>query len=158
MASETATPIDVQSRTRIGAWQAGLAGGLAGGVVFGVLMTMMMQPVIEMAIPGLYGLEPSLLTGWGIHLVNSIIFGLVFVGALRLTGFENRFSGPTAITAAGLTYGIVLWLVLASIVMPAWVGAMTEMAPPVPDWSAQSLVGHAVYGLVLGLLYTVMSR
>lgn len=158
MASETATPLDVQSRTRTGAWQAGIAGGLAGGIAFGALMTMTMQPVIEMVIPGLYGLEPSLVTGWAIHLVNSIIFGLVFAGVLQMSGFENRFDSPVAVTAAGLTYGIVLWVVLASIVMPAWVGVMTEMAPPVPDWSAQSLVGHGVYGVILGLLYTFLSR
>ncbi|MDJ1431470.1 DUF6789 family protein [Halostagnicola sp. A-GB9-2] len=156
MASETATLTDTQ--TRVEAWQAGLIGGLIGGIIFGVMMTMQMEMVMEMAIPGMYGLGPSLAVGWAIHVFHSIVLGVVFGLLLQTTGLGDRLDSNLAIAVAGLAYGIVLWVVLASFVMPAWVGAMTEMAPPVPDWNGQSLMGHAVYGVVLGLVYAVLAR
>ncbi len=158
MASETATPTETRTQPRFEPWQAGLAGGLAGGLAFGVLMMMAMGMVIEMAIPGMYGLGPSLALGWAIHMFHSVALGVVFALVLQQTGLENRLGSNVAIAVAGLAYGLVLWLVLASFVMPAWVGAMTEMAPPVPDWSGASLLGHAVYGVILGLLYALLAR
>ncbi|WP_290810252.1 histidine kinase [Halovivax sp.] len=158
MASRTAGRTDTGTRTRLEPWQAGLVGGVAGGVAFGAMMTMTMGPIIEMAIPGMYGLGPSLAVGWAIHMLNSIVLGVVFGALLGTTGFGNRLGSNASIAAAGLAYGIVLWLVLASFVMPAWVGAMTEMAPPVPDWNGQSLLGHAVYGVILGLAYALIAR
>ncbi len=158
MASKTATPTDVRTRTRLESWQAGLVGGFVGGLAFGLLMTMTMQTIVEMAIPGLYGLGPSLAVGWAIHMFHSIALGMVFALVLQTTGLESRLGSNLTIAAAGLAYGIVLWLVLASFVMPAWVGVMTEMAPPVPDWSGQSLMGHAVYGVILGLVYALLAR
>ncbi len=77
---------------------------------------------------------------------------------LQATALEERLDSNLTIAVAGLAYGIVLWIVLASFVMPAWVGAMTGMSPPVPDWNAQSLMGHAVYGVILGLLYSLLAR
>ncbi|MFA9427978.1 histidine kinase [Natronorubrum sp. A-ect3] len=158
MASKTATPTETRTKTRFEYWQAGLLGGVGGGLVFGVLMTMTMQPIIEMAIPGMYGLGPSLAVGWAIHMFHSVVLGVGFAILIRTTGFEERLGSNFTIAAAGLAYGVVLWLVLASFVMPAWVGVMTEMTPPVPDWSGQSLMGHAVYGVILGLLYALLAR
>ena len=158
MASKTATRTEIGTWTRLEPWQAGLVGGVAGGIAFGALMTMAMAPIIEMAIPGMYGLGPSLAVGWAIHMFHSILMGVGFgllVGAIDL---GNRLGTTGPIVAAGLVYGIVLWLVLASFVMPAWVGAMTEMATTVPTWNGQSLLGHAVYGLILGVAYALLAR
>ncbi|MWV39091.1 DUF6789 family protein [Natrialba sp. INN-245] len=158
MASGTATPTDTRTQTGLEPWQAGLAGGLAGGLTFGVMMTMQMEMIVEMAIPGMYGLGPSLAVGWAIHMFHSVVLGVVFALVLQTTGVGDRLGSNLTIAVAGLAYGVVLWVVLASFVMPAWVGAMTEMAPPVPDWNGQSLMGHAVYGVILGLLYALLAR
>lgn len=158
MGTETATPIDAQAETRLQAWQAGLVGGIAGGIIFGLLMTMEMQPIIEMAIPGMYGLGPSLITGWAIHMFHSVVLGVVFAVFLRSSGLDNLLNSNFTVAVAGLAYGIVLWIALASFVMPVWVGVMTEMGPPVPDWNIQSLMGHAVFGIVLGLIYAVLAK
>lgn len=158
MAQETATSTDAHTQTSIDTWQAGLVGGLAGGIAFGVMMTMQMQMIMEMAIPGMYGLGPSLAVGWVIHMFHSIVLGVVFGVLLEGTGLTDRLDSNLTIAVAGLVYGVILWVILASFVMPAWVGAMTEMAPPVPDFNIQSLMGHAVYGVVLGLVYAVLSR
>jgi hypothetical protein len=41
--------------------------------------------------------------------------------------------------------------------MPIWVGAVLPMNPPVPNINPMSLVGHVVYGGLLGLLYSVFT-
>lgn len=158
MESHTATQTNAQTETGLEAWQAGLVGGLIGGVIFGIMMTMQMRMIVEMAIPGMYGLGPSLALGWGIHMFHSVVLGAVFGLLLQSTGLEDRLDSNVTVAVAGLAYGVVLWVVLASFVMPAWVGAMTEMAPPVPNWNVQSLMGHAVFGIVLGLLYAILKR
>lgn len=155
MASKTAThePTRTESTT-LPAWQAGLAGGLAGGLVFGAMMSMMMTPVIEMGIPAMYGIEgPAGLAGWFIHMSNSATLGVAFGALVGATGQSG--TGPVA--GAGLEYGIVLWVVLAAIVMPIWLGAVGfPGAPPLPNFNPMSLVGHAVYGLVLGGVYAAL--
>ena len=144
---------------RLEPWQAGLTGGFAGGVVFGIMMTVQMPMIIESAIPGMYGFGPEALAiGWAIHLAHSAVLGIVFGLALGHGGLDERLDTPVAITAAGIGYGVVLWLILASFLMPAWVGTTTGMAPPVPEWNVDSLLGHAVYGALLGIVYAVLSR
>ncbi|WP_336362496.1 histidine kinase [Halalkalicoccus salilacus] len=153
MASETATrePTSTESTTTIAPWQAGLVGGLAGGLVFGAMMSAMMTPVMEMAIPALYGIEgPAGLAGWVIHMSNSAVLGVVFGILAGSAGLER--SG--LIVGVGLVYGAALWIALAAIVMPIWLGAVGFPAtPPLPNVNAMSLVGHLAYGLVLGIVY-----
>ncbi|MFC7224700.1 histidine kinase [Halalkalicoccus sp. GCM10025322] len=153
MVSETATrePTSTESTTTIAPWQAGLVGGLAGGLVFGAMMSAMMTPVMEMAIPALYGIEgPAGLAGWVIHMSNSAVLGVVFGILAGSAGLER--SG--LIVGVGLVYGAALWIALAAIVMPIWLGAVGFPAtPPLPNVNAMSLVGHLAYGLVLGIVY-----
>ena len=42
--------------------------------------------------------------------------------------------------------------------MPIWIGAVLPMTPPVPNVNPMSLVGHVVYGGVLGLLYATFTE
>lgn len=153
MVSETATrePTSTESTTTIAPWQAGLVGGLAGGLVFGAMMSAMMTPVMEMAIPALYGIEgPAGLAGWVIHMSNSAVLGVVFGILAGSTGLER--SG--LIVGVGLVYGAALWIALAAIVMPIWLGAVGfPGTPPLPNVNVMSLVGHLAYGLVLGIVY-----
>ncbi|WP_049971349.1 hypothetical protein [Haladaptatus cibarius] len=65
---------------RENAWQSGVLSGLIAGAVMGVMLTMQMRPVIEHAIPALWGLDGGA-AGWTIHMINSAVFGVVF-GAL----------------------------------------------------------------------------
>lgn len=154
MSTETRTETATTTETRMEPWQAGLIGGIAGGLVFGAMLSMMMTPVIEMAIPALYGIEgPAGLAGWIIHMANSAVLGVVF-GALVGAG---GVGGTGRLAGAGLAYGVVLWVLLAGIVMPVWLGAVGfPMAPPVPNFNPMSLVGHAVYGVVLGVVYAAV--
>ena len=156
MVSETTTheSTSTESQTTLVPWQAGLVGGLAGGLVFGAMLSMMMTPVIEMAIPAMYGIAgPAGLAGWVIHMSNSAVLGVVFGGLAGRAGL----GGTGRAAGAGLVYGAVLWIVLAVIVMPIWLGAVGfPGAPPLPNLSPMSLVGHAVYGLTLGVVYAAV--
>jgi hypothetical protein len=151
MSTKARTGTEMTNETRLEPWQAGLVGGIVGGTVFGAMLTMMMTSVIEMAIPALYGIAgPAGLAGWVIHMANSAVLGVVF-GAL--VG-ASALSDTGKLAGAGLAYGVVLWVVLAAIVMPVWLSTVGfPMAPPLPNFNPMSLVGHAVYGVVLGVVY-----
>jgi uncharacterized membrane protein YagU involved in acid resistance len=148
MASETATT--VERPTEQFAWKGGALAGLAGGVVMGVMLTMQMTNVIQFGIPAMYGLE-GLAAGWIAHLFHSVVLGVVFAVVAGALGFGDS-AGRTA--GLGMGYGIVLWVLLAVIVMPIWLGAVGSPAnPPLPNFNPQSLVGHVVYGLVVGAVF-----
>ncbi len=152
MSTETTTTTANTSESLPGNWKAGIAGGLAGGLVFGAMMTVTMTNIMEMAIPVMYGIEgPAGAAGWAIHMSHSAVLGVVFAAAIGLAGLAGA-SGQKQV-GAGIAYGLVLWIVLATFVMPAWVGAMGPMDPPVPDVNPMSAVGHAVYGAILGGVY-----
>lgn len=155
MASETATGVE---RPTGSIWLGGALAGIVGGAVFGAMMHMMMTEIMEMAIPGMYGLEPGLTVGWLLHLFHSAVFGLVYVAIAQVGVLREYAHRVTTGTGVGIGYGAVIWLVAATFVMPFWVGAMTPMAPPVPDVNPMSLVGHVVYGAILGALYPVLAE
>lgn len=150
MSSETRTGTRTETGTRMADWQAGVVGGLVGGAVMGAMITMQSPPVIEMAIPALYGLQGGLL-GWVVHMSHSAILGVVFAAIAGTT----VASGIGRSAVAGLVYGVVLWAVLAALVMPIWLGAVGFAgAPPFPNFALPgSLPAHAVYGVLLGALF-----
>jgi len=81
------------------------------------------------------------------HMMNSIIFGLIFLGivvALKLRG--------VAAVVVGMIYGIVVyiamyWLVLRNLLS----GTSGSFLSANPEWSW--VVGHLMFGGVLGLLF-----
>jgi len=138
--------------TDTGSWVSGLVGGLAGGAAMGLMISIMMAPVIEAAIPGLYGLSGGL-AGWVVHMSHSAVLGVVFAAVMGALG---RFSDSVGATIGiGAVYGVVLWAVLAALVMPVWLGALGfPAAPPFPNFALPgSLPAHVVYGVVLGAIY-----
>lgn len=127
---------------------AGVAGGLAGGVVFGVLMHARdMLPMVAQLIGG-----ESVALGWLVHLFNSALFGAVF--GVLVARWAAR---PLAAGAAGLGYGLLWWVLGALLIMPAWLG-MSGMIFHVGENQWWSLLGHLVYGLVLGLVTAALVR
>ncbi|MFC5133642.1 MULTISPECIES: DUF6789 family protein [Haloferacaceae] len=156
MATETATTTDVSTET--GDWKAGVAGGLGGGLVFGAMMSMMTPGVLQMAIPAMYGIEgPAGAIGWAIHLSHGAILGVVFAGIADLKPGLGDSIGSSLGIGAG--YGLLVWVALAVIVMPIWLGAVGfPGAPPLPNVGVESLVGHVVYGTVLGGVYSTLAN
>jgi len=125
---------------------AGGVGGLIGGVAFGVIMqTLGMIPMVAMLV----GSE-SALVGWGIHLGISVALGLGY----GLVVARPSWSLATGI-GLGAGYGVIWWVLGALLLMPAKLGM------PTLTWSTaagQSLIGHVVFGVLLGATYTLLLR
>lgn len=155
MSQETATIREHARTTEKSGVLAGGLGGLLAGIVFGLMMQMTMPDVITVAIPALIGLSGAL-AGWVVHLLVSVVFGALFGVAVVIVDLENHTETWLGAAALGITYGIAIWVVAASLVMPVWLDLVGfPGAPPVPNFDVMSLVGHAVYGLVLGLGYSL---
>jgi hypothetical protein len=117
---------------------AGALGGLLGGLAFGVMMQMMdMLPMVAMMV----GSE-SVIVGWGVHLAISVTLGIGF-GLVSVRGFGSWGRG----IATGVGYGVVWWVLGALLAMPARLG-MPVFALDTMAW--QSLMGHMVFGAILG--------
>lgn len=124
----------------------GVAGGLAGGLVFGMLMQMMgMIGMIAMMVG-----SDSVVVGWLVHLAISAFIGATF--ALLLGG---RVSGFGSGLLYGVGYGIVWWVLGALIAMPAALGMPVFQLNAT---SLMSLMGHMLYGAILGLVFTALNR
>jgi hypothetical protein len=154
---QTTLPVDLSSSDVLSA----VVAAVLGSITFGITMSLTMGEVLFTAIPGMYGFENgsrtvAIFVGWAIHLSHGTVLGLVFGVAVTVVpecGERLKYG-----FLAGVIYGIVLWLALASVLMPFWVGRVTPMDPPVPDWQLWSLLGHILYGAFLGLLIPLYRR
>ena len=125
---------------------AGALGGLAGGVVFGILMQMMdMIGMVAMLV----GSE-SLAVGWLVHLAISVTLGIGF-GLVSVKGLDAWGPG----IAMGIGYGVVWWVLGGLLAMPAKLG-MPVLSLGTMAW--QSLMGHLVYGAILGAVAVAVVR
>jgi len=156
MAQQTATERGTDAETTLAAWQGGVLAGIGGGAVMGIMLTMQMTPVIENAIPALWGLSGGA-AGWAVHMANSAVLGVVFA-AIAGTAALSEYTDSVGTSALlGVGYGVVLWVVLAAVVMPVWLDAVGFGAvPPLPNFNPMSLVGHVAYGAVTGALYPLI--
>lgn len=123
---------------------AGTIAGLSGGVVFGVMMHAMEM----MGMVAMLAESESLAVGWVVHLAISAVFGVVYAIVLGPMATSN---GPAALWGVG--FGLVAWVAGALVVMPLWLG-MSEMVFVVGQDQVMSLLGHVMFGVVLGLVYT----
>lgn len=124
----------------------GVAGGLAGGVVFGLMMQLMGM----MGMVGMLAGTESLAVAWVVHLAISAAIGAGFglVLAPRVTGLATGLG-------LGAAYGLLWWVLGPLLLMPA---AMGMPVLTVDATAVQSLVGHLVFGLVLGAVVALANR
>lgn len=133
--------------------QSAVVAAILGSVAFGIVMSLTLGDVMFTAIPAMYGLAGvdevlGVFVAWGIHLSHGVALGLAYGAAVTVKPRYGR--DLRAGLLAGSVYGVILWLVLASVVMPLWVGLASSMSPPVPSWEPMSLLGHVFYGLYVG--------
>ena len=139
---------------------AGIVAGLIAGVVFGVMMQMMTAPTPDggrmpmMAMVAKVARSDSMAVGWIYHLFNSGVIGAIF-GWL----FGSRTATYGAGLGWGALYGVIWWVLGALILMPVFLGmppfAPLKMMMPV---ALGSLVGHLMYGVILGLCFVWLRR
>ena len=126
-------------------------GGIVGGYVFGRWME---QVNFFPLIAGLVN-SSSRDVGITLHFIFAVIIGATY-GVL----FQRDVRGYGSSMGWGLAYGIFWWFLGPLTILPIWQGH------PLPlDWSYQhagqlfgSLVGHIIYGLLLGLIYATLDR
>lgn len=124
----------------------GVLGGLAGGVVFGLMMQALgMMGMIAMLV----GSESNAVS-WVVHLAISAVFGAVY-GAV----VAPRISGWGAGLGIGVAYGALLWVIGPLLLMPAKMGMPVFTVDTV---ALQSLLGHLVFGFVLGAVVVALLR
>jgi hypothetical protein len=136
-----------------GNWQAGTLGGIVGALVMGGLVLAMSPPVLAVAIPSLYGLAPPPNPGVGmvVHVSHGAVLGVIFAALAGATDIDE----PAKLVGLGAAWGVVTWIGLAALLMPVWLSVVGSPAsPPFPNFAPPSLLWHAVYGAVLGVVYT----
>lgn len=163
MSTETKAERQTDTGIAFEPWQAGVAGGLIGSFGFGLIMAYVISaPVLEVAIPNMYGIEatpaePAAMIGWVIHMAHGAVLGVVFAAALRIDAISEFASDTMKTGIVGLVYGVLTWVGLAVILMPIWLEAVGFAgAPSLPNFSELSLLGHAVFGALLGISYDVL--
>lgn len=125
---------------------AGIAGGLAGGVVFGVMMTAMDMMGMVAALAN----SSSIAVGWVVHLVISAAFGVAFAAVVG-----TRVTGAAPAAGIGAVYGIIAWIVGALLAMPLMMGMTPFM---IGEMQLMSMVGHVMFGVVLGVVHLQFVR
>ncbi|GAB4325910.1 MAG: hypothetical protein Kow00117_13430 [Phototrophicales bacterium] len=126
----------------------GITAGLVAGSVFGVMMaTMGMMPMIADMIG-----STSIVVGFILHMIISAAIG----GSYAI--IAERIPNSWIISlGAGSAYGIVWWVLGALIIMPLVLG-MNDMVLVIEDMQLMSLIGHVMFGVVLGTLYTLINK
>jgi len=141
---------------------AGIVGGLVAGVVFGMMMQMMTAPTPDggaMPIINMVGMivgSPTAGAGWLYHLFNSAVIGAIFAWAL---GARTYTYG--AGLGWGAAYGFLWWILGGLILMPVLLGmpAFAPLTMPAMRMVGMgSLVGHLIYGLILGAVFVAMTQ
>jgi hypothetical protein len=80
------------------------------------------------------------------HMMNSIVIGLVFFGIVEVLRLRGGL-----LVIAGMVYGIVVYVVMYDLVLRGFLsGTSGSFLSANPEWSW--VLGHLMYGLVLGLL------
>jgi uncharacterized protein DUF6789 len=124
-------------------------GGIAGTVAMTV-MTYLVAPTmgLHMDIAAMLGsmLGGSWIAGMMMHVVNgTVIFPAIYAFALY-----PHLPGAPAIR--GTVWGIVLWLIAQTMVMPMMGAGLFSAAMGGVMAAMGSLVGHVLYGSLLGVV------
>lgn len=122
-----------------------VAGALAGGA------TCMLAAKLDMlsTLALLLGSHSAVL-GAGLHLTVAAGLGVLFAACMAsATRLRDLVTG-------GVLYGVVWWVVVPLMLMPAWVSQDTNLV--VVQFAVLSMAGQAIYGPLAGLLVYAMRR
>ena len=140
-----------------------LARAIAAGFVGTLLMTMIMMMAPAMGMPKMdiaamlgsmfAGQPPAMGSGaWLVGFAMHLMIGVV----LLPIGFAvvNNYLPTSSPLARGLFFGVLVWLVAQLMVMPMMgAGLFSSHLPQGMMMAGGSLMGHLVYGGIVGLVY-----
>jgi uncharacterized membrane protein YagU involved in acid resistance len=129
----------------------GVIAGLIGGLAFGSIMAFIgMLPMVGMLIR-----QNNALIGFGVHMVISAVIGAVIgAGFGRLIAVQ-AINRPAITLTVGALYGLFWWFLGAMLLMPLLLG-MPEQIFVVGQMQIESLVGHLIYGVVVGIVINAL--
>lgn len=158
MASKTPNASETASTSSGGDWWAGLVGGLVGALSFAGLLVVVSPTTVTEEVPALVLVPgPNLLVGVAIHLAVGALLGVVYALLVGLAGLRRESAQQQV--ATGLIFGLATWAVLTAGVAPYWLAAVGYLeAPDIPRIAVESLVGHAVYGAMLGSVHYALEE
>jgi hypothetical protein len=101
-------------------------------------------------------LQAELPAWWLVHILYSAAFGVLYGMVTTRDPLADLASTPIPGVATGVAYGVVLWVVNVAV---GWT-LVTAMLPTLPSGGSLlgPLLGHVVYGGLLGGLYALAGR
>lgn len=122
----------------------GILGGLAGGVVFGIMMAMGgSMPMIAKMVG-----SDSAAVGWIIHFIISATIGFFYAW-----WFGKKVTSHMRGLSFGMLHGFIWWILGPLVIMPLMLGMGVQFANAFTKMNMMSLMGHLIYGIILGLVY-----
>ena len=123
-----------------------IVAGLAGTAAMTALM--LAAPMMGMPPMNIGAMLGSMMggvvaLGWAAHFMIGVALAVIYAAA-----FAHRLPGPGPVR--GALYGIAPWLMAQLVVMPMMGAGLFSGSALV---AAGSLMGHLVYGAVLGAVY-----
>ncbi|WP_137284161.1 hypothetical protein [Halorussus salinisoli] len=136
-------------------WLGAAVAGLAGGLVFGLYLQFVVGVLPPRATADGVG---SLAFDWAVHLFHSLVFAVVYAELVSWSHLARYADRPATGAAVGAGYGVVLWALATLAIVAFWAVANTVWILPIPGPNLESLVGHVLYGVVLGTVFAVVRR
>ncbi len=126
-----------------------ILGGFVGTIVLTMLMYIAapMMGIPKMDIAAMLG---SVLGGWTMGMVIHFVNGVVLFPLIYVFVLYSKLRGTPAIK--GILWGATLWLVAGLVVMPMMGAGLFGTANGGMMAAAASLIGHLVYGALLGAI------
>jgi hypothetical protein len=130
-----------------------IAGGLVGTIAITALMYWVAPILVGMPMDIAKMLGDYLGIGWGggmaVHIINgAIIFPLIYAFVLYAWL-------PGRPIVKGMTWGLILWVLAQTIVMPVLGGGFFSANAGGPMAAIGSFAGHLIYGGALGAIASV---
>lgn len=133
-------------------WLTGiLAGGIAG-VGMGLLLHF--QLFIFPLFGSLYG-QPGVVGGAVLHLVASLVFGVIFAVLVGRTRLRKAVDSTPGVVLTAIAYALVLWISVGAILLPLITVVTPPRALPLPYLTIDWIIPHLVYGFLLGATFAL---
>ncbi|QAU13849.1 hypothetical protein EKH57_14605 [Halorubrum sp. BOL3-1] len=146
-------------------WRAGAVSGLVAGAVMGLVLhgALGLMPTIG----ALVGVETALV-GWLVHLVNSTVFGGLFVAVFDRPFFAELRGDVGGCLSLGVVHSALLGVVTGGLLLPTAIAIAGATSLPVPTLPVPGLtasfefgvviaVAHLAYGFVLGRVFAAFT-